>query len=272
MKELIASFDPISLKDFLKLRKMAKKERLVLSCFQEGKLSFAYRLELLRMVFQAVKKIEIVDKLQQPIKYNCQDEQAIQSGKFYLVPACIRKNLIEQNAFAKEILLAHLKPKRVAHSYSVAKVCQALAHQHHLDEKKAYLMGLWHDICKDEEHQEEKMAYYYPYKQVPSWTIHGYLGAKWLKENLGIQDKDILRAIQRHARGELGKTAYDHILYIADKIEPLRNYDTSEEEQLAKQDLKKTVKLILYKQKLFLERNQDGHIKSDFNFFRNQTS
>ena len=68
----------------------------------------------------------------------------------------------------------------------------------------------WHDICKDEEHQEEKMAYYYPDIHVPSWAIHGYLGAKWVKENLGIWDRDILKAIQRHALGKQGRTAYDY--------------------------------------------------------------
>ena len=271
MKEVIGSFDPISLKDAQKLRKMAKKEQLALSCLKEGKLPFEYRLNLLKMVFRKVKRIKVVETVRNPIWYSCQQEEKIQQGKFYLVPTCVRRSLWNQNAFAKEILEAHLKPKRVAHSFSVAKVCAELARCHHLDEKKAYWMGLWHDICKDEEHQEEKMAYYYPDIHVPSWAIHGYLGAKWVKENLGIWDRDILKAIQRHALGKQGRTAYDYILFIADKIEPLRGYNADEEEKLAKKDLKKAVQLVLYKQKIFLERNEDGHIKSNFNSFRNQT-
>ncbi len=257
----IGSFDPISETDHRRLRRLAKKGKICITCFEDGILPKKERLLLLNKVFQKNHNINIMEVISEADIWKSQDEKAIQEGKFYYAPKVIRYYLVKTHAFAKNILQLHLKAKRVAHSYSVANVCANLAKLYHLDTERAYLMGLWHDICKDEEEQVRKFKQLKTYQLIPKWAIHGFLAADWLKKNLGIQDKILLHAIERHSLGLKGQNAYDYILFIADKIEPLRAYDTRAEEQLARTDLKKCVKLVLKNQKIFLEGQKNGQIK-----------
>ena len=54
--------------------------------------------------------------------------------------------------------------------------------------------------------------------------LHGFAGAYYVKNELGVDDKEILNAIKYHTVGTKNMTLIEKIVYIADAIEYGRNY------------------------------------------------
>ena len=81
---------------------------------------------------------------------------------------------------------------------------------------------------------------------------HGFEGAYEVKRLLGIEDKQILNAIYHHVLGS-GKSKYSKILFIADKIDPLRGYDISKQLSLSLKDLDAAFELVKSEQKAFIK-------------------
>lgn len=130
----------------------------------------------------------------------------------------------------KEKLKAILKPKRYIHSIGVCDTALKLAELFDVDTKKAYIAGLLHDCakCFDNEKQIE-LCNEYGIKlsritlECPA-VIHAPLGAAVAKAEYGINDEEILHAIAFHTTGGCNMTRLDKIIYIADMIEPSRDY------------------------------------------------
>ncbi len=53
---------------------------------------------------------------------------------------------------------------------------------------------------------------------------HGVVGAYKIAEDFGLKDEEIFQAIQRHTIGAGQMTLLDKVLYVADYIEPNRNF------------------------------------------------
>lgn len=129
------------------------------------------------------------------------------------------------------IQLKPLKEKRMGHCISVAKLCYDLALAHGYDPMKAYLSGIFHDIAR--EIPKKEMLILAKERNIPlgkeelaePLLLHGPLGAAVIRENYGITDNDILNAIGCHTVGRAQMTLLDKILFLADKTEPLRNYE-----------------------------------------------
>lgn len=68
--------------------------------------------------------------------------------------------------------------------------------------------------------------------------IHSYLGALFAREFYGIDDEDILNAITYHTTGRANMSDLEKIIFLADYIEPMRNFDGVEKaRELASKDL-----------------------------------
>lgn len=155
-----------------------------------------------------------------------------------------------------------LKPRmsdhRFAHSSSVARLSRALAHQHGLDEHKAFLCGLFHDIAKDMEYSELKkwIAACTPQSLNEHHAIwHGYAGGEIVKRVFGLTDPVICNAISNHVKG----TSYDPyamIVFIADKLDPLRGYDSSAMVDACMRDLYNGFMMVKQENKAFLEKEK----------------
>ena len=65
-------------------------------------------------------------------------------------------------------------------------------------------------------------------RQNPS-ILHGLVGSIIAKEEMGICDEDILMAIRYHTTGRKNMSILEKIIYIADYIEPLRQFSGVEE-------------------------------------------
>ena len=173
-------------------------------------------------------------------------EKKARSGYFRLVPASVCHYLLENGMYLQQIVEAQCSPKRAVHSKGVADTCVILARAHHLDEKLAVRMGYLHDVTKsmlDEEGREILRRWSPSDLSLNPKIWHSRTAVIWLKQNMGLYDPRILLPIWNHTLGD-GESDYDRILYIADKIEPNRNYDTTYHLSLARKDLKKAVELV----------------------------
>ena len=137
-------------------------------------------------------------------------------------------------------LFHEMSGKRLLHSMNVCVTATRYAMRFGADPDKCALAGLLHDCAKElpEKQQIELSAKiihgYIPGKQI----LHSPAGAVYAKEHYGVEDQEVLDAIQFHTIGREVMTITDKIVYLADKIEPARHYDDlSEIRRLAEDDL-----------------------------------
>lgn len=182
--------------------------------------------------------------------------------KLWQVPKSIMRYLGESGLYIESMVKEHMHEKRFQHSLSVAKLCVELAQCHHLDTHAAYLMGITHDVCKQLPYERSCIWMSYHMKESmdePASIWHGYIGAAYIRRVFHIYDKRIVQAVFHHVKGR-NKTDYDRILYIADKLDPLRGYDSEKEIAISKQDLKAGFAIVKKEQLAYL--NKEGKIRS----------
>ena len=140
------------------------------------------------------------------------------------------------------ILKNTISDHRMHHTAGVIETAIRLAHDNHIDTTKARLAALLHDCAKylppDELINRSKDSF----QIIP--VLHAEVGAQLAEEVYGINDPDILHAIRLHTTGDVGMTELDKIIYLADMIEPSRNYPGVEELRSVS-DLNKAVYLAL---------------------------
>ncbi|KGM97930.1 phosphohydrolase [Clostridium novyi A str. 4552] len=129
-----------------------------------------------------------------------------------------------------EYLKNNLKPKRFNHSMGVRDTAVKLAKIYGEDINKARISGLIHDCAKyvkDKEmieiYEEHGNIVDEVEKNMPA-ILHGKVGSYVAKEVMGVEDKDILNAIAYHTTGRVNMSLLEKIIYIADYIEPLRDF------------------------------------------------
>ncbi|HWP97213.1 MAG TPA: bis(5'-nucleosyl)-tetraphosphatase (symmetrical) YqeK [Syntrophomonadaceae bacterium] len=130
----------------------------------------------------------------------------------------------------KEIIRFKLSKHRFKHSLQVAEAARELADHYDQDGEKAYLIGLLHDYAKGISSQELlELAELHGLledeveRRVPD-LLHAPVGAWLVREELGIEDEAILHAIKVHTLGDFVMSELDKIIYLADMIEPGRDY------------------------------------------------
>lgn len=127
-------------------------------------------------------------------------------------------------------LKATLPLKRFLHSIGVADEALNLAKKYHLDEQKAYRAGLLHDCAKYIEANKaieillEDKEIVDEYERKNSGLLHAPLGAIIAQKEYMVKDSEILDAIRSHTTGKENMSDLEKIIYLADLIEPGRNY------------------------------------------------
>lgn len=155
-----------------------------------------------------------------------------------------------------------LSEKRYTHTLRVADTAEHLAKTHGQDPAKARLAALLHDAAREE---PEPLALAIKW-EVPAGDfeldrpilLHGPLAAEMAHRDLGIEDGEVLEAIKDHTTGEPGMSRVALALYVADKIEPGRDYPEVERfREMAEGDLYKTARELLA---AIRDKNEDkGH-------------
>ena len=145
-----------------------------------------------------------------------------------------------------------LGEERLEHSVNTSKVARKLAIKYDYDADKAEVAGLLHDCAKDLDYKTlEKMVFEYNIeldeiiRKIPK-LLHPLVGAVIAKKEFNIQDPVILKAIKAHSTGAAQMSLLDKIIYLSDKIEPLRNMNGVEEvRKMAEINLDKAVLMAL---------------------------
>lgn len=142
-----------------------------------------------------------------------------------------------------ERLKAALKEKRFHHVLRVEQTAIKLARANKVDVEKASIAGLCHDYAKQRP-DKDFIAVIHRQGLDPDllnygnaiW--HGIVGAEMIKDELGIWDEDILNAVRHHTTGAAVMTKLEQVIYMADYIEPARDFAGVEKaRQLTAQDL-----------------------------------
>jgi predicted HD superfamily hydrolase involved in NAD metabolism len=122
-----------------------------------------------------------------------------------------------------------LDETRFVHTIAVCDAAVMLAERFGADKDKAYIAALLHDCARGLD-EEKQRAYCYEngielddYMKNNINPVHALIGADMAKKRFGIDDKEILDAIYRHAVGCEDMTLLDKIILIADAIEVNRN-------------------------------------------------
>lgn len=127
------------------------------------------------------------------------------------------------------LVQSELTTKRFEHTMRVAQTAKELAALYDVDVNKAELAAILHDFAKD--FPKEKLKKMLEKSQSPEDLLlynqelwHGPVGAYLLETKYGITDPEILHAVQFHTTGRAQMGKLELIVYVADYIEPGRQF------------------------------------------------
>ena len=132
----------------------------------------------------------------------------------------------------KEILKNRLSAELYRHVLGVAQTAAELAVRYGADEQKAAQAGLLHDYAKEMEPAallKKAKLLGVPLDPVTRMEghklLHAPVGAALLQAELGLRDSAVLSAVSCHTTGKPSMTVLEKVLYLADFIEPNRDFD-----------------------------------------------
>ncbi|PWG01024.1 bis(5'-nucleosyl)-tetraphosphatase (symmetrical) YqeK [Levilactobacillus bambusae] len=146
-----------------------------------------------------------------------------------------------------EKIHTQLKKPRFEHVLRVEQVAMELAKENDADVERASIAGLCHDYAKqrpDADFITAIKAYHMDPDLLNYGNAiwHGLVGAELVRRELLIDDEEILNAIRYHTTGAPYMTTLEQIIYMADYIDPKRDFDGVEQaRQLSHEDLPKAV-------------------------------
>jgi len=143
-----------------------------------------------------------------------------------------------------------VKPDRFRHVESVVATAAELARRHHADVDKAKLAALLHDAAKNDAPDEMERRIVLRYgpdepKRWPPQLWHGLAAVQYAETELGVDDPDVLAAIENHSAGRPGMSPLEKIVFVADFVEPEREFDNAAIRAAAFADLDLGVALVL---------------------------
>lgn len=148
----------------------------------------------------------------------------------------------------QELLKEALPAKRYVHSVAVYETALKLGEAHGLPLEKIAIAALLHD-CGRQIPTKESVAV------AKEWGIklkavevaqpillHAILGVPLARQRYGVEDEEILEAIRYHTTGNKDMSATAMVVFLADMIEPARNFPGVEElRELCYKDLKQAM-------------------------------
>ena len=157
----------------------------------------------------------------------------------------------------------YLGGKRLLHTLNVGYLSAHLADVFGCDKDKALIAGALHDCAKELplERQLELAKIYSGDLFTEKKLLHSPAGAVFARDEFGIEDKEILDAICYHTTGRGDMTLLEKIVYLADKIEPSRNYtDLTPIRSAAEKDLESAMRMTaLAVKNKFVSQGRDIH-------------
>lgn len=174
-----------------------------------------------------------------------------------MLPDAVYAEIIRKRYYDAEPELTWLRQKvipmlsseRIAHTAGCEHEAVQLAKLWGEDPEKAAVAGILHDSTKNLRYDEQLILcdkygiiLDNAQKENPK-LLHAITGAALAKDMFGVSE-EISQAIRWHTTGKPDMTTLEKIIYIADYIEPTRNFDGVEQlRELAYEDLDKALTL-----------------------------
>lgn len=173
----------------------------------------------------------------------------------------------------KDEIIENIGLKRYEHSLRVMETAIELGKIYNVSIEQLRLAAYFHDCVKIREKTKLfELAKEYNFKLDPIMInnvelIHSELGALVAKERYGVEDLEVLNAIRYHTTGRRSMTDLEKIIFLADYIEPYRNFPGVEiVRKLAYEDLNQaillsmdnTIKFLIEKRGLIHPRTIDA--------------
>lgn len=138
---------------------------------------------------------------------------------------------------ATELVKSELNQSRYEHTLRVIETSKKLAERFSVSFEKVGLAAAFHDYAKN--WSTEKLKTYIQRNlsdelldyHVELW--HGPVAAHVLEKKYKVTDEDVLLAIRHHTTGRANMGKVEMIVYLADYIEPGRNFPGVEDVRLA---------------------------------------
>lgn len=200
-------------------------------------------------------------------KYHC---EVLKSEEFDISSTNIRKlkqinsplkvlnYIAEHELYYVKFIKQYITDKRLKHSFSVASLAYEIAQVNLIDPNKAYLAGLLHDIAKQTPLERSLQILFDNYqdvtKSVGEWAYHQFVGAFLAEKEFEIEDKNILHAICYHATGIDNMSELDKVIYCADKLDPLRGWDSTKLIEECKKDINQGFISVLKENIIFFKK------------------
>lgn len=149
---------------------------------------------------------------------------------FSLIPFYLEEYLMKNLYYHKQKLKKILDKKRYLHSVSTMILAGKIAKKNHLDLNLAKLAGLLHDCGKNLNKEEEDKImeeYFSDYLPCDNKIIHQFTGAYIAQKWFNVKDERVINAIKWHTSGRKKMDSLEKIIYISDKIEKTRGYDST---------------------------------------------
>ncbi|WP_350454605.1 bis(5'-nucleosyl)-tetraphosphatase (symmetrical) YqeK [Slackia heliotrinireducens] len=146
--------------------------------------------------------------------------------------------MVDVNRFdeMRERLKARVKPTRYMHSLGVSQTAEQLARIYGVDESEAAVAGLLHDwdkaLSKKEVREKAKRLCPEVPKEVRKnavGVLHSFTAGASLRDEFPELSDAVLQAIYRHTCGDPDMTDLDMVIYVADMIEPGRDFEGVED-------------------------------------------
>jgi predicted HD superfamily hydrolase involved in NAD metabolism len=151
-------------------------------------------------------------------------------------------------AYARE----RLSDKRFAHTLRVAEEAERLSNRHDLEGRlphRARLAALLHDAAREMDdgallRTARRLGVTVGEAELEKPNLlHGPVAAGLAEKELGVTDAGVLEAIRAHTTGEPGMGALALVVYVADKVEPGRDYPGVEDlRALAEKNLREATR------------------------------
>lgn len=260
------TFDPILKEEVTYLKQLRKitGQEIGLLVKEEGHLDQKIRSKLVEKALKPYRHLYLLKKgtADQELPDFSAKEKEAREGNFNLIACGAHGMVLAKGLYLEETVDHMCNAHRAIHSRGVAETCVHLAHVHHMNETLAYRMGMLHDITKkmsDEEGRKIIATWKPEWLSISPKVWHSYTAVIWMKQNMGIYDYHILHAIEHHTLGD-GHSDWDAVLYISDKIEPNRGYDSTKEMKCSEKNLQKGAQMVLNESKQYILKKEGIHV------------
>lgn len=192
---------------------------------------------------------------------------AIRLGDIESLDKEVLEYLVNHGIYLDTMIQTKMSKKRYTHTCSMALLARELAKSNGIDETKAYVAGMLHDIAKEMDSIKARawMEKNYPmYLDKPEALWHQWISQDMARDVYLVKDAEILQAIRHHTTASTNMSLLDMCIYVADKYDPSRAYDSSKEIALCKLDIVEGFKQCL---KDFYEFSKKNNRKIDPIFY-----